>query len=152
LERKVSVRAVALAATPGRVRFRVNQISPQASAVVVDDPAGSIAVPASTLDAETGSVAAPCLVKIDVEGAELAVLQGGRKFIDRARPLIIFEYNHLGRSRFGLHDVIAALGVGYEVFRLTEAGKLDRAIGHSWNCVTMHKESAWADACRSLIT
>ena len=151
LERKVSVRPVALSATSGLVRFRVNEVSPQASAVV-EDSAGGISVLASTLDAETQSIAAPCLVKIDVEGGELGVLQGGRKFIDRAKPLIVFEYNHLGRNRFGLHDIMTALGAGYEIFRLTGAGKLNRALEQSWNCVAMHGESAWADGCRSLIT
>ena len=152
LEHKVSVRPVALSATSGLVRFHVNDISPQASAVVGDAAGDGVAVPASTLDAETGSVAAPCLVKIDVEGWELAVLRGGRQFIDRARPLIVFEYNDLGRARFGLHDVMAALGEGYDVFRLTEAGQLSRAIEQSWNCVAMDRQSAWADACRPLMT
>jgi FkbM family methyltransferase len=51
-------------------------------------------VPVSTLDTycERQQVI-PQLMKIDVEGGELAVLQGGKATIERARPIILLEMN-----------------------------------------------------------
>jgi FkbM family methyltransferase len=40
------------------------------------------------------------LIKIDVEGAELLVLNGARKLITRSRPIIIFEHGQ-GASNYG---------------------------------------------------
>ena len=43
----------------------------------------------------------PVLIKIDVEGAELGVLQGGQKTISRAKPLVVFEHGLGGSDRYG---------------------------------------------------
>ncbi len=43
----------------------------------------------------------PVLIKIDVEGAELGVLRGGRTTIKRAKPLVIFEHGLGGSDRYG---------------------------------------------------
>jgi FkbM family methyltransferase len=43
----------------------------------------------------------PDLIKIDVEGAELGVLRGGLKMIQRTRPVIVFEHGLGGADRFG---------------------------------------------------
>ena len=61
----------------------------------------------------SGAVRPPTLVKIDVEGAELAVLEGLRETIERHRPAIICE----------LHDTHAAFvaameGCGYRLINL----------------------------------
>jgi len=42
------------------------------------------------------------LLKVDVEGAELKVLRGGLKLIERDQPAIIFESSHDGAARLGL--------------------------------------------------
>lgn len=39
------------------------------------------------------------LIKIDVEGAELGVLQGGKKLIEKNKPLVLFEFG-IGASDF----------------------------------------------------
>jgi FkbM family methyltransferase len=54
-----------------------------------------IDVEVSTLDAQLADLA-PSVVKIDVEGAELGVLEGGRAVLTRARPVVILE--HVGAA------------------------------------------------------
>ena len=41
------------------------------------------------------SSVSPAVVKIDVEGAENMVLEGGRKFIDKFKPVILVEIHSL---------------------------------------------------------
>ena len=57
----------------------------------------------------------PEVVKIDVEGAEIDVLQGARETLRRHRPLVFLSVHPrhlraLGRDEAELHDCIAALG------------------------------------------
>lgn len=55
---------------------------------------GSIQVPAITLDQAVAKEARPTLIKIDVEGHEEQVLQGGaRAFLDNALLAVIMEVN-----------------------------------------------------------
>jgi FkbM family methyltransferase len=55
---------------------------------------GGVAVPVDTLDAVMAArgVARCDLLKLDVEGAEAAVIQGGRATIARHRPVVVFEH------------------------------------------------------------
>jgi FkbM family methyltransferase len=87
-----------------------------------------ITVQVSTLDAEMGELT-PSVVKIDVEGAELAVLEGARSVLSEARPLVIFE--HVPDTA-GLHgtppgapwDLLTDLS--YEIFSATGDGPVTR--------------------------
>jgi FkbM family methyltransferase len=61
---------------------------------------GRIAAPVATmpaelrrLDAALGDLKSLRLIKIDVEGAEHKVIAGGRRTIERLRPVVIFEAN-----------------------------------------------------------
>jgi hypothetical protein len=88
-----------------------------------------ITVEVSTLDAELPDLT-PRVIKVDVEGAELAVLQGGLALLRRARPLLIFEHERTpaelyGASSGALWDLLAELG--YEVFAVTGEGPFTRA-------------------------
>ncbi len=56
------------------------------------------------------------LIKIDVEGAELAVLEGGRRVIERDKPVLIIEDN--SDNRLALRTWLEALG--YRSFSVGE--------------------------------
>lgn len=72
----------------------------------------------------------PALIKIDVEGAELQVLEGARRTLAAHRPLVVLEHglgsaDHYGTRPEQVHDLLAALG--YRIFDLQGHGPYDRA-------------------------
>ncbi|HEV3047147.1 MAG TPA: FkbM family methyltransferase [Solirubrobacteraceae bacterium] len=87
-----------------------------------------ITVEVSTLDAELAGTR-PAVVKIDVEGAELGVLEGGRALLGAARPLVIFEHVPSAAALYGadsgsLWELLDE--IGYEVFSITGEGPFTR--------------------------
>ena len=76
------------------------------------EPGGSVR--SVSLDAFADRHPDPHLVKLDVEGAELRVLTGARRLVERARPVVLFEL-HDPRTLDAIH---ATLG-GY---RLEDVG------------------------------
>jgi FkbM family methyltransferase len=85
-------------------------------------------VEVSTLDLELAG-AEPRVVKIDVEGAEVAVLEGGRELLARARPIVIFEHDFGPASLYGVQpgapfDLLD--GLGYEIYSALGDGPYDR--------------------------
>lgn len=77
----------------------------------------SVRVPAISLDAYTDNGGIdPDLIKLDIEGGELAALRGARRLISRARPFIIMECGDRGRSPETSSAVCLALleRAGYE--------------------------------------
>lgn len=60
---------------------------------------GSILVACETIDALSEQLGVPDLIKIDVEGAEVEVLLGGRQTFLRSKPTIIVEANAIDRCR-----------------------------------------------------
>ena len=75
----------------GTVRFTAS--GSQSQGHVADN--GSIIVEARTLDALVidGGFPTPSVMKVDVEGSELAVLQGALVLITKHRPVILCDYN-----------------------------------------------------------
>jgi FkbM family methyltransferase len=87
-----------------------------------------ITVEVSTLDAELDAVT-PDVLKIDVEGAEVAVLEGAREVLKRARPRVIFEHVYAAASLYGAlagapWDLLSELD--YEIFAVTGEGPFGR--------------------------
>jgi len=79
-------------------------------------------------------------VKIDVEGAELGVLSGGRKALSRFRPTLVIEmhdqvYPFVSRMGSGgrCHDLLRSLGYEIEIVPYTRSAPRDfwicRAVG-----------------------
>lgn len=72
----------------------------------------------------------PDLVKIDVEGAEAAVLEGAHGLLDREdAPVVVFEENRVASEAFGVQiqaapDFLTALSrPGYELTRINAGEK-----------------------------
>ncbi|WP_372789426.1 FkbM family methyltransferase [Paraconexibacter sp.] len=72
----------------------------------------------------------PAFLKIDVEGAEVKVLLGGQRLLERARPVIVFEHGLGGADLYGsssgeLWDLLDACDL--RVFDLEGAGPFTRS-------------------------
>lgn len=87
------------------------------------------AVEVSTLDAELDRFnwAQVDIVKIDAEGQETAILNGGRRFFDTYSPLILFEIRHRSDVNHSLIDAFQTLG--FDVYRLLGDGSMLAAMG-----------------------
>ncbi len=88
-----------------------------------------IPVQVSTLDIELADLA-PSVLKIDVEGAELGVLQGARALLTSSRPVVIFEHVAQAAALYGatsqaLWELLADLD--YAVFAATGEGPFTRS-------------------------
>lgn len=88
-----------------------------------------ITVQVSTLDLELADVR-PDVIKIDVEGAELDVLTGGRTVLGDAKPLVVFEHVSSAAALYGsssaaVWDLLSELD--YEVLSVTGDGPVTRA-------------------------
>ena len=131
----VKVLQKAVADTVGTAYFNFKASNSSASGLV--DSEEGTAVETTTLDTEITNDNKATVILIDVEGAELKVMQGGRNFIRNNQPLIIFEYNHVSRRYFTLDEIRKELGEGYHLYRLTATGHLDEDFSTTWNVVAL---------------
>jgi FkbM family methyltransferase len=109
----VSVLRLALGASPGTVTFHESTKATLSSASVIPpDLLRSFEVPMTTLDAEWQALGRPevSVLKIDVEGGELEVLQGASELLAAQRPAILLEA--WGEAQRGPIDELL-IGVGY---------------------------------------
>jgi FkbM family methyltransferase len=115
------------------------------ASVQKDSNESSIAVSAKRLDdvTEIDQIIAPCLIKIDVEGHELEVLEGAKDFLERMRPDIFLEVHLPNRTRYRAwmaeHDYhpIARIGKN-EHYSRSSVGKY-RYMMHARLCA-IHRE------------
>ena len=75
------------------VQLLVRPEEPKNAAVIGQPRPGSIAVPTTTVDALTRELTRLDLVKIDAEGAEVAIIAGMRETIARFKPKVLLEFN-----------------------------------------------------------
>lgn len=92
------VRALNLAvgAAVGSVSMYVDERNLATSFVVDIDSGNGQAIPLVSLDhlRRSGELPAPQVIKIDVEGCELEVLEGARELLAACRPRVMLEMNH----------------------------------------------------------
>ena len=120
---------LALGAKNGSVELTFNPVSlGQASLYAEPDSVDYLPaqVPIRRLDdlVESYELAPPRLVKLDVEGSELAVIEGAERLLAQHSPAVIFELNSVLSRRAGWtgSDIAARLRKAgdYDFFLLTE--------------------------------
>ena len=62
------------------------------------------------------------LIKIDAEGQEASIINGGQQFFSRYSPLILFEVNHSSSVNYRLVESLRALG--FDIYRLLGDGTM----------------------------
>jgi FkbM family methyltransferase len=132
------------------VKFKIDFQSPNASRVVIDGNEGEL-MSTSTLDNELCDLTGASIILVDVEGYEPVVLEGGRKFIESKKPLIIFEYNQTSKKYFNLEKIKQIIGADYKIFRLRQDGYLGENVENSWNCIAVHSESVFYEYVKPLM-
>lgn len=128
----VDVHQAALADTVGSVTFQYFPAHADSSGIqplAHLSEAQAIEVPTTTLDEALDREPGPVrFLKIDVEGAELAMVRGARETLAADRPVVVFEHTRAavmnGTSSSELHDELTS--VGLRVFSFDAQGPLAR--------------------------
>jgi len=127
---QVEVHPVAVGAAGGRARLSVvEDLSWSRLESELQHPRASASVDVDVISldnlVDAGSLRPPTLVKIDVEGAELAVIEGMRGVLERHEPAVICELHGTGA------EVAAAFEtLGYDVTNLEGKHPIDSAEGN----------------------
>jgi FkbM family methyltransferase len=107
----VDVHELALAREDGESAFFVSEASTWgrlAQSGPAPKQSGVIRVPVRSLDSmfDRGEIPKPDLIKMDVEGGEVDVLQGARRMLAATRPVLVVELHHTYQ---GVADALAGL-------------------------------------------
>lgn len=118
--RSVEVEAYCLSNAAGSVPFYTSATNSWNATLIGDfaeekGESEKIEVRATTLDVAVTELAPPNVIKLDVEGAETLVLEGGRQHLSTHHPPIVAEFNHesieaAGLSHEGYLDAYRDLG------------------------------------------
>ncbi|MEO8006167.1 MAG: FkbM family methyltransferase, partial [Betaproteobacteria bacterium] len=115
----VILETVALSSQPGEAQLSLNVNSELNSLVRGERPAGATeTVRVSTLDAccQRFAWSDITFVKIDAEGEEAKILEGGRRFFADQSPLVQYEVKHGSSVHFELVERFRL--IGYDSYRL----------------------------------
>ena len=125
LRDRVEVLKAVAAAKPGTTFLEINPLHPADHKLSLNGV--GLPVTAVTLDAlvQDKGPLRPALVKIDVQGAEMLVLQGMTDLLKIAGPVLFIELSEQGLNKYGA-SVSAVLHLlsenGYEAHWLTRSG------------------------------
>lgn len=111
---------------------------------------GTTLIQGTTLDDELKDLKGSTVVLMDIEGSEYLAMKGALGFIEKWKPLIIFEYNSTSRQSFNLKMVRDLLGPDYLIYRLRADGRVDSHEADSWNMIAVEKSSIFFDAVTAL--
>jgi FkbM family methyltransferase len=139
------VREAALAREPGRRTFRrvtgAHTRSGFHDAGYDEGKTQDLTVDVQALDVSLPAGYVPAAVKIDVEGAELDVIEGGMKLLSDHRPLVALEHGGPPEVSRRVHHLLTG-EAGLRAYDLDGEGPLDEraflarlAAGSHWNFV-----------------
>ena len=131
------------------VDFRMNRRRGTSGQILDHEDGTTQRLRTTTLDREIQVHPGLYLVLVDVEGAELRVLQGATRFLAATQPLVVFECI-TGRDRH-LESTAAVFGPQYDIYRLRSDGYLDQDMRRTWNCVAVHRTSPFHAICARLV-
>ena len=135
--RLIEIHANIVSDSENEIPFFYNQGGNNFSGIYKEKAALYVNIKSVKLDSVLPEYMENTILLIDVEGAEPLVLKGGMNFIQKNKPLIIFEYNHYSKTHYCLDDIHSLLGNEYDIFRLRSDGSLDKDFSNSWNCVAI---------------
>jgi FkbM family methyltransferase len=130
---QVDVHQVALSNDRGQTDFVVHTQLPSRSSLRAvgygPEETETITVETDRLDDVLPEGYVPDLIKIDVEGAELLVLEGGARTLEETHPLLLFEHQletarHYDAQTTTLWDLLD--GLGYRIFDMDGRGPYTR--------------------------
>lgn len=130
-ERGFETHSLALSDRAGEIRFRASTVPAASSALALTaealaewpdiGPGEDIVVAAARLDDEVGHIEDDLLIKLDAQGAEVAIIRGGPRTFARAACVLIeqtFVPLYRGQGLFNqVHAELAALGLELTGFR-----------------------------------
>lgn len=119
--------------------------------VLRDREVKQIPIELTTLDQVCSGLERLDFIKLDLEGAELDALRGGRRTLERFRPAITFEQDQQSPHYFNYtwHDLLTYFtALQYEIYdlfgqRFTEAAMFDQCV--VWDFVALPAEYANKD-------
>jgi FkbM family methyltransferase len=124
----VDVRHAAVSDHSGETTFTVVQDAPALSGLRNrwqgdgDHRTESLTVRVEALDTDLPPGYVPHFIKVDVEGAERQVFEGGLETLRRHRPTVLFEHGKGGAEHYGTepHDVYTVLteGAGLKIYEV----------------------------------
>jgi FkbM family methyltransferase len=127
---EVDVRTAALSDEPGEATFYRNLSADSRSGLKPSGECEPLTVRLEALDRSLPEDFAPDFIKVDVEGAELAVLRGGIETLRRYRPLVALEHGStalgFGTTHRMVHDLLAG-EAGLRIFDMDGNGPLSAA-------------------------
>jgi FkbM family methyltransferase len=135
LESRTEVVAQGMGQLPGILWWAEERDNP-GNAVL--GPEGSHRIPVNTIDnfVRDRKLKAIDFIKIDVEGMEFDVMQGGKETLSHFRPMLYFEtlarYGgaHAGNN-FRLMETFLTDACGYHLFTISQGGELEPVTGNN---------------------